>query len=352
MDEKTQNLILTTLKKAQRRITSLGCRESEFFETYERIRTLSDWPKEVSKLAERFEKAGDHIEDGLVKASNYLKAVAYYHAAQLGIHEDTEEKKQIFYSCARAYNKAAKYFWAPVERVEYPYAGVMLSAYFRKVPGVKKAPCIIMVKGLDSSGEAEGHVMSDYYLQRGFFTLDIDCPGQYDARFKGLPMAPDFERPVAAALDYLKTRSDVDLDRIAISGLSFGGFIAPRAASLEPRIKACVSIGGVYSLDEIQFPIHYFLHLLNDLQVTAAQYPQKSKEYTLDGVIEKMTCPLLVVNGEKDSVSPASSSKKIYEKARCKKDLYLYEGLEHCAWPERKTVMYDVADWVRNNLPG
>lgn len=298
MDEKTQNIILFALKGSQRRWVALGGKAGEFFEAYEKIKTLSDWPKEFSSLAARFEKVADAIDDKVVKASNYLKAVVYYHAAQLGIHEDTEEKKQIFYSSVRAYNKAAKYVWGPVEQVEYPFRGTKLSAYFRKIPGVERAPCIVMIKGIDSSSESEGQVISDYFLQKGFFTLDIDCPGQYDARFKGLGMTPDFEKPIAAALDYLKTRSDVDLNKIALFGSSFGGFIAPRAASLEPRIKACVSVGGFYSLDEFDFNLHFTLHLINNMKITAEEYPRKRKDYTLEGVINKMACPLLVVNGE------------------------------------------------------
>ena len=137
MDKKTENEILASLKGAQRRLVSMGCKAGEFFEAYGRINTLSDWPKEMSKIAARFEKVADATEDRLVKSSTYLKAVAYYHAAQLGIHEDTEEKKQIFYSSVRAYNKAAKYVWGPVERVEYPFRGKMLSAYLRKMPGVE-----------------------------------------------------------------------------------------------------------------------------------------------------------------------------------------------------------------------
>ena len=41
-----------------------------------------------------------------------------------------------------------------------------------------------------------------------------------------------------AVVDYLETRSDVDLSRIGIWGVSLGGYFAPRAAALEKKIKA------------------------------------------------------------------------------------------------------------------
>lgn len=48
---------------------------------------------------------------------------------------------------------------------------------------------------------------------------------------------------------------------------------------------------------------------------------------------------------------PVSASIKIYDKATCKKDLSIYEGLNHCAWIERKDVLFDIADWIRDKLP-
>ena len=42
------------------------------------------------------------------------------------------------------------------------------------------------------------------------------------------------------------SRPDVDASRIALEGLSLGGYLAPRAAAFEPRLAACIANGGVY----------------------------------------------------------------------------------------------------------
>lgn len=49
------------------------------------------------------------------------------------------------------------------------------------------------------------------------------------------------------SIDYLETRDDVDQERIAYYGWSWGGAMAPLALSLEPRFQAAVlHVAGLY----------------------------------------------------------------------------------------------------------
>ena len=63
-----------------------------------------------------------------------------------------------------------------------------------------------------------------------------------------LPIRPDYEVAVAAALDILDGREDLDLDRVGALGVSLGGYHAPRAAAFEPRIRAVAGISGAAQL--------------------------------------------------------------------------------------------------------
>lgn len=352
MDKEIEESILACLRGQAWRWRSLGIKDSELFEADRRIKTLNDWVSECNAIAESYEKAADAIEDKLVKTSNYLSAAVYYHASQLGITRDNTEKKQIFLSSVRSYLKAAEFFAVPLERVEYPYEGKTLSAYFRNIPDTGKRPCVVLIRGADASRTAEDHIITEYLLHRGLSVFNIDVPGQYEARFDGLAMTPEFEKPVAAAFDYLETRPEIDRDKIAIMGTCVGGHIAPRAASLEKRARACVSVGGFYSLAEFEYHIVATLNLQNDMMVTAGEYAQMRKGFTLERVIDKMTCPLLVVNGARDSVMPNSQAVKIYEEARCPKDLEIYEGLGHNAWHQDRVVLANIADWIWDKLHG
>jgi pimeloyl-ACP methyl ester carboxylesterase len=78
--------------------------------------------------------------------------------------------------------------------------------------------------------------------------MTVDMPGQGDLPFQDLCVRPDFEIPMGRAVDCALGRPDVDPKRIAVYGISAGGYIAPRAASRERRIAACVANSMIFDL--------------------------------------------------------------------------------------------------------
>ena len=54
-------------------------------------------------------------------------------------------------------------------------------------------------------------------------------------------------------IDYLETRPDVDAKRVAMQGISMGGYGVPRAASGEKRLKAALMSSGSYDLGKDLF---------------------------------------------------------------------------------------------------
>ncbi|MBI4529108.1 MAG: alpha/beta hydrolase [Deltaproteobacteria bacterium] len=348
MNREEANIVLAQLKSdgRVRRWFGLGARAEELFETFSRIKELGDWCKEFGKVAHSFEKSADSVEDGLVKSANYLSAASYYHIGLLGTFEDNEERIQAYRSVVRVYDKARKDFRIPAERVEYPFGGITFSAYFRQAPGVTKPPCVILMRGLDACREVELHTISSFLLEKGLSTLAIDTVGQGEARFQGFKLIPDVSESVGAALDYLEDRPEIDSRKIAILGQSFAGYLAVRTASREKRIKACVSLGSFYSLEDFEI-LHMLKHnCMMNMKVTEDEWPQTRKLYSLEGVIEKMTCPFLAVNGSEDVVIPPSQTVKMYERARGPKDLKIYEGAPHCVYYDNKAVLFYIADWL------
>ena len=79
--------------------------------------------------------------------------------------------------------------------------------------------------------------------------LAFDGPGQGAALLqRGLVLRPDWENVVAPVVDYALTRPEVDPARIALIGLSLGAHLAPRAASVEHRLAACIADCGAFDL--------------------------------------------------------------------------------------------------------
>lgn len=55
---------------------------------------------------------------------------------------------------------------------------------------------------------------------------------------RNVPFRPDFEVVASAVIDFVQGRDDLDGERIAMVGRSWGGYLGPRAAAGEPRIRA------------------------------------------------------------------------------------------------------------------
>src|SRR6266704_3852223 len=147
-------------------------------------------------------------------------------------------------------NKALPLLNPPGERVAIPYEGKQLYGNLRKPTaqpsntGIARPPIAVMCMGLDSAKEE----MDDYenrFLKRGLATLAFDGPGQGEAEYD-FALCPEYEKPAKAVFDFLETRSDVDKARAGIWGVSLGGYYAPRAATFEKRIKACVALSGPF----------------------------------------------------------------------------------------------------------
>ncbi|WP_405785150.1 alpha/beta hydrolase family protein [Streptomyces sp. NBC_01378] len=89
-------------------------------------------------------------------------------------------------------------------------------------------------------------------LRRGYNVIAFDGPGQGSTvREQGLHFRPDWEAVVTPVVDFALTVPEADTDRLALIGMSLGGYLAARAAAFEHRIAASVLYDGVYDLHEV-----------------------------------------------------------------------------------------------------
>lgn len=71
-------------------------------------------------------------------------------------------------------------------------------------------------------------------------------PGQGYALWRqGLSFRPDWEHVITPVVDFALSRAGVDPKRIAIQGISQGGYWVPRAVAFEKRIATAVADTGV-----------------------------------------------------------------------------------------------------------
>ncbi len=257
-----------------------------------------------------------------------------------------------------------------IERVEVPYEGTTLPAYFMKAPGAGgRAPTVVCFDGLDLCKEVSVLFGGIELANRGISMLAIDGPGQGEAlRLRNIPSRYDYEVPGAAAYDFVVRRPDVDPKRVAVMAFSMGGYYAPRIAAFEKRYAACVAWGAHFDYHAV-WTVRRREMEAGGTKTTSAKFQlpwvmgtpdmdsamQKLEDYRLAGVAEKIECPMLIVHGEHDTIVPVKWAHQLYAAAGSKKKtLKVFTpadgGSEHCHGDNRVVGANYIADWVMDNL--
>ena len=195
-------------------------------EAGKKISSSEDWKRELIALGDKAKSAG-----------RTSPAIGYYRMSEFFMVDGDPDKKK-YYNLATDmfYEYYADYFEgekAKINRLEVPYEDVMLPVWHLKPEGDVK-DTILLHGGNDSY--MEEFLFSVLYLrERGFEVYLFEGPGQGGViRNQGKHFTYEWERPVKAVLDAL------ELKNVTIIGISLGGYLAPRAAAFDERIKKVV----------------------------------------------------------------------------------------------------------------
>lgn len=149
-----------------------------------------------------------------------------------------------------------------VDEVEIPYEGTPMPGWhFHPEDSRPPAPTLVVVNGSDGTLSGLWCEIADAALERGYGVLLFDGPGQQSMLFEhGIPFRPDWEAVLTPVMEHLLARDDVDPERIALYGISQGGYWATRALAFEHRFAAAVLDGGVVDVaaswrEEIPAPL-------------------------------------------------------------------------------------------------
>lgn len=318
-----------------------------------KVSNMNEWMPVWEELAEGHEALGDAaLVEGhaLTAGEAYVRAALYFHIGQSVSFSDPDEKARFQTRQRAAYAKAAPHLAVPAQVIDIPFDGDSFPANLRVPDTDRPPPCVMITCGGDSTKE-EFHTLENEFLKRGIATCAYDGPGQSLTQRKWR-IRPDWEVPAGAVIDALQARPEIDGERIGIWGRSFGGYAAPRAA-IDPRIKACISIGGFYSMtnfwDRMPYAVQDTLRFaFGDETVEAAA--ETAKLYTLEGSLAKITCPLLVVHSGLDTICPVEESQLMIDEAGADAELVVYpEGNHVCDNIPFKSRPL-MADWMAEKL--
>ena len=228
------------------------------------VRWQAAWARQARRaeaLAEEASQSGDvkSARQAYLRASNYTRASGYMLVGD-GPDQPDLALMHVVEKVSELFKKAAALFDYPVHFLDIPYGdGPPLPAILylpppsRRLPG--KIPILISNGGADALQEELFYMHPSLGPDLGFAVLTFEGPGQgIVLRKHNRKMRPDWEIVVKHVIDGLESHSasnpdlELDLQRIAIAGASLGGYFALRAATGEPRLKACVALDPIYSM--------------------------------------------------------------------------------------------------------
>jgi pimeloyl-ACP methyl ester carboxylesterase len=202
-------------------------------------------------------------------------------------------------------------------------------------------------------------------LARGYNCLTFDGPGQGYAFWKqNLHFRPDWEKVITPVVDFTLTRPEVDPKRIALQGISQGGYWVPRALAFEKRIAAGIADPGVVDVSTswtASFPTP-MLELLkagrkaefdafmaksltpavkSNLNFRMRPYGftsyydtfKATLDYNLTAVAAQIRCPMLITEPANEVYWPGQS-KQLFDLLTCPKQLVHFSEADgadlHC----------------------
>jgi pimeloyl-ACP methyl ester carboxylesterase len=318
----------------------------------------------------------------------YLRSSNYFRTSYVILFGSPVDPRLVeaFNQQTEAFRKAAQLFSPAVEPIVIPYEETMLPGYFYRVDDSgQPRPTLIVIGGYDGTVEEGYFAGAASALRHGYQCLCFDGPGQGGALLKQhLYFRPDWENVVRPVVDYVLSRPEVDRKRIVLMGGSWGGYLAPRAATGEHRIAACIADAVQYDPaarrkafvpKELQDQVDdgdptlfapIFEQLMHNPMMafslkrgmwthgvsTPLEYVRAMASYTLKGLADRITCPTLVCEAENDV--RGGDAKPLYDALTCPKKYILFtneEGAgEHCEAGARSLFDQRVFDWLDEML--
>ncbi len=173
--------------------------------------------------------------------------------------------------------------------------------------------------------------------QRGHFVLLFDFRAHGESGGSRTSLGYKEQKDVFAALDFLKTRTEIDRGRIGIYGLSMGGSTAILAAARTGAFKAVVADSAFTSLrDQAKNSITGFYHLpsfpFTQLAVLGYELYFQTHVDSISPVRAIATLaprPVLLIAGEGDKLVPADNGNKLFAAAGGPKELWIIPGADH-----------------------
>lgn len=272
--------------------------------------------------------------------------------------------------------------------IDLAYEGIPMPGYlFRPDATGAPRPTLVVTNGSDGALTGLWATAVRPALDRGWNTVVFDGPGQQSLLFeRGIPFRHDWEAVLTPVVDTVVARPDVDPDALFAYAISQGGYWLPRALAFEHRFAAAIADGGVVDVARswnvnIPSPLLDLLKAgdkerFNTFISQGPSDPARERtfafrakpyggetpydvfaavqEFTLDGLTDRITTPLLITNPD-DEEFFSGQSQELYDRLPGEKEIVHFtaeQGANHHCEPLARGLVGEVMnDFLAAHLP-
>jgi esterase FrsA len=350
----------------------IGLDPGDVKEAFQSIHTSDkdEWAAAFMAVGDRYMKEGQSLEnsDRAKANADYIRAWRVYSFGRWPIPA-SPKKQEAYHKALEAFLAHARFFDPPLEVVHIPFEGKEIVGYLRLPKNATaQVPLVIAVNGLDSRKEDLTESFSAI-LPFGVAYLAVDGPGTGQAPIK---VSETADRMLSRVIDYAQNRAEIDKNRIAMHGVSWGAYWATKMAIVE---RARLRGASAQSPPTSKFFEKEFLtdSLLGNREYLFDQVPALMSicegVTTLEelatflpkislvnqGLLGKPTARMLVIGGALDTQVPISDLYLLLSKGDVPKDAWInpqggHLGRQVKVWPDPRIFREVIIPWLLRDL--
>jgi esterase FrsA len=329
-------------------------------------RDKDEWAAGFMRVADRYMNEAKALEktDPAKANADYIRAWRLYSFGRWPIPA-SPGKQRSYEKAIEAYLAHARFLDPPLEIVRIPFEGKEIIGYLRLPKNVQgPVPLVLAVNGLDSRKEDLSESFGAI-LPFGVGYLAVDGPGTGQNPIK---VSEGAERVLSRVLDYISTRPEIDKNRVAMHGVSWGAYWATKMAIVErARLKGASAqsppIDTFFQKDflmnslignrEYLFDQVPALMAIFDNVTTLDQMAEVLPKMSLvkQGLLGKPMAPMLILAGVKDTQVPISDIDLLLDNGDVPKTAWInpqggHLGRQVGVWPDPRIFKEVIIPWL------